>query len=129
MTAEALRERDRLHGYVRIRVLALERSKKELWVKMEANTNLSTFHAGHIKPFSRSFAEFVALHSALAANHPQCIVPALPIPATSAATEDEEERLIRAAFQKWCDRVTKTHELMRDEEFRSFMEANFGVSL
>jgi len=105
----------------------MDRTKKDMWIKLEATTNLSTFHSASIKPFSRSFAEFVALHTALAANHPQVIVPALPIPATSAAMEDEEDRLLKIAFQKWVDRVCKTTDLARDEELRSFLEANFGV--
>jgi len=33
---EAMREKDRVEGYVRIRVTGLERNKKDLWVKMEA---------------------------------------------------------------------------------------------
>jgi len=37
---EAMREKDRLEGYVRIRVLGMERNKKDLWVKMEATVRL-----------------------------------------------------------------------------------------
>lgn len=37
---EAMREKDRVEGYVRIRVMGLERNKKDLWVKMEATVRL-----------------------------------------------------------------------------------------
>lgn len=37
---EALREKDRIEGYVRIRVIGMERNKKDLWVKMEATVRL-----------------------------------------------------------------------------------------
>lgn len=92
-------------------------------------TNLSTYHQTHIKPFSRSYGECIALHLALASNHPQLIIPALPLTETAAANADEEERLIRMAFQRWMDRVSKDHNLARDDELRSFLEAHFGVRL
>lgn len=37
---EALREKDRVEGYVRIRVIGMERNKKDLWVKIEATVRL-----------------------------------------------------------------------------------------
>jgi hypothetical protein len=114
-------------AYVKIRVLGMDRAKKDVWVKLDAASNLPAYHSTHIKAFSRSFAEFVALHMALTANHPQAIVPAVPIPATSAATEDEEDRLLKLQFQRWVDRITRNPDLIRDEELRSFLEANFGV--
>jgi len=92
-------------------------------------TNLSTYHQSHIKPFSRSYGEFIALHLALASNHPQLIIPALPLTETAAANADEEERLLRTSFQKWVDRIAKDYTLSRDDEVRSFLEAHFGVSL
>lgn len=145
---EALREKDRVEGYVRIRVLGMERNKKDLWVKMEATvrpvlqleyyrslrlvldgqTNLSTYHQAHIKPFSRSFGECIALHLALASNHPQLIIPALPLTETAAANAEEEERLLRTAFQKWFDRISRDFNLARDDEVRSFLEAHFGYT-
>lgn len=120
-------ERDRKHGFVRVKVLGLDRAKKDFFIKMEANTNLSTFHHSHIRPFSRALNEFVNLHTSLAANHPHLVLPALPIPATSAATEEEEDRLLKLSFQKWCDRITKQFDLVRDEELRNFLEADFSV--
>lgn len=36
---EALRERDRTEGYVKLRVIGLERNKKDLWIKMEAQVS------------------------------------------------------------------------------------------
>jgi len=47
---------------------------------------------------------------------------------TAAANAEEEERLLRAAFQKWVDRISRDRVLSRDDELRSFLEAHFGVS-
>jgi hypothetical protein len=138
--------KDKADLFVKVQVRGLERVRKELWVKVEASvraflptdcsemlkrhaqTNLSSYHTSHIKPLSRSYAEFVAFHSALASNHPEHVLPALPLGSTSAATDEEEERLLRNAFQRWFDRITRDPSLMVDDELKSFLESSFGVS-
>jgi len=54
-------------------------------------------------------------------------VPALPISQTSAATDDEDDRLIKSAFQRWVVRLTGDPAVIRDDETRSFVESDFGV--
>lgn len=76
---------------------------------------------------SRSYTEFGNLVSALSVTCPQSIVPALPLQQTSAATDEEDDRLIKSAFQKWVVRLTSDPAVIRDEETRSFIESDFGV--
>lgn len=54
-------------------------------------------------------------------------MPALPLAQTSAATDEEDDRLIKIAFQKWAVRLTSDPATIRDDETRSFIESDFGV--
>lgn len=92
-------------------------------------TNISTYHRRHSPAFSRTYHEFSQLHGALSANHPETILPALPLPQTSATTEEDEDRFLRSVFQKFMDRITRDKALVLDDELRSFIEADFGVSV
>lgn len=114
-------------GTVRVRVLGVERDKASVWLKMDAQATISTYQSSTIRPFSRSVADFALLHGALAASRPQTIVPAVPPVQTSAATDEEEDRLVRASFQRWIDRVTRNPDLVHDDELRTFIESHFGV--
>lgn len=79
------------------------------------------------RSISRSYAEFLKLSDALSVTCPQSILPALPLAQTSAATDEEDDRLVKLAFQRWCGRVTSDPAVMKDEEMRSFIESDFGV--
>lgn len=76
---------------------------------------------------SRSYAEFQRFAEAIGASQPQSIIPALPLAQTSAATDEEDDRLVKAAFQRWVARLTADPGVMGDEELRSFIESDFGV--
>lgn len=76
---------------------------------------------------SRSYSEFARFVDAIAANNPQSIIPALPLVQTSAATEEDDDRLVKAAFQRWVARITTDPSIARDDELRSFIESEFGV--
>jgi hypothetical protein len=65
--------------------------------------------------------------AALSVTCPQSIVPALPLAQTSAASDEEDDRLIKSAFQKWAIRLTSDPAVIRDDETRSFVESDFGV--
>ena len=65
---------------------------------------------------------------ALAVTNPQSIIPALPLAQTSAATDEEDDRLVKLAFQKWLARIASDEALAREEELRRFIESEFGVS-
>ncbi|GAA96147.1 uncharacterized protein L969DRAFT_84013 [Mixia osmundae IAM 14324] len=127
-TSSSSQQRVKEDPFVRVRVLALDRTKKELWIKLDATTNLSSYHHGYVRAFTRSSTDFAALHSALASNHPQTIVPALPFSSTSALTDEEEDRIVRSSYQRWLNRVCKDAGLMSDEELRVFIEADFGYT-
>jgi hypothetical protein len=77
---------------------------------------------------SRSYSEFLKLAEALSVTCPQSIIPALPLAQTSAATDDEDDRLVKLAFQRWVARITSDPAIARDDELRSFIESDFGVS-
>lgn len=77
---------------------------------------------------SRSHSEFLKFAEAVSVTCPQAIVPALPLAQTSAATDDEDDRLVKYAFQKWVARICSDPAIMRDDELRSFIESDFSVS-
>ncbi|GAA5844375.1 hypothetical protein JCM11251_007590 [Rhodosporidiobolus azoricus] len=115
-------------GFIRIRVLGLDRNRKDIYIKFNAETNLPNFHHSTYRAVSRSYGEFMQFASALAVTCPQSIVPALPLAQTSAATDEEDDRLIKAAFQKWAVRLTSDPAIIRDDETRSFIESDFGYT-
>jgi hypothetical protein len=91
-------------------------------------TNIPTYHRQNSPIFSRTYAEFAALHAALSANHPETILPALPLAQTSATSEEEEDRFLRVVFGRFVDRICRDKSVVIDDELRSFVEADFGVS-
>ncbi|GAA5993174.1 hypothetical protein JCM10908_001324 [Rhodotorula pacifica] len=115
-------------GFIRIRILGIDRQKKDMYIKFNAETNLPNFHHSSYRSLSRSYTEFSHLVSALSVTCPQSIVPALPLSQTSAATDEEDDRLIKVAFQKWAVRVTSDPAAIRDDETRSFIESDFGYT-
>lgn len=78
---------------------------------------------------SRSYTEFTSYVSALSVTCPQSIIPALPLPQTSAATDEEDDRILKQQYQKWVVRLMQDQAVVRDEETRSFVENDFGVRL
>ena len=60
--------------------------------------------------------------------NPECFVPALPPPVTSAGagTEEDEKRMM-LELQRWFDVVSSNPVLIRDEEIMLFVESDFGV--
>ncbi|POY72934.1 hypothetical protein BMF94_4010 [Rhodotorula taiwanensis] len=115
-------------GFVRIRILGIDRQKRDMYIKFNAETNLPNFHHSSYRGLSRSYTEFTYLVAALGVTCPQSIVPALPLSQTSAATDEEDDRLIKAAFQKWAVRLTSDPAAIRDDELRSFIESDFGYT-
>ncbi|KWU41573.1 hypothetical protein RHOSPDRAFT_9762, partial [Rhodotorula sp. JG-1b] len=115
-------------AFIRIRILGIDRQKKDMYIKFNAETNLPNFHHASYRGLSRSYSEFALLVSALSVTCPQSIVPALPLAQTSAATDEEDDRLIKIAFQKWAVRLTSDPATIRDDETRSFIESDFGYT-
>ncbi|GAA6041765.1 hypothetical protein JCM8097_008320 [Rhodosporidiobolus ruineniae] len=113
---------------IRVRIVGLDRNKRDMYIKFNVETNLPNFHHSTYRAVSRSYGEFMAFVSALSVTCPQSIVPALPLSQTSAATDEEDDRLIKSAFQKWVIRLTSDPAVIRDDETRSFIESDFGYT-
>ena len=57
-------------------------------------TNLGNFTGTTYRNVSRSYVEFQQVYKSLAGSNPQTIIPALPLPQTSAPTDEEDDRLV-----------------------------------
>ncbi|GAA5949980.1 hypothetical protein JCM10213_004275 [Rhodosporidiobolus nylandii] len=125
---QAAQDSQQREGFIRVRILGLERNRRDIYIKFNAETNLPNFQHSSYRSISRSYAEFMHFVSALSVTCPQSIVPALPLAQTSAATDEEDDRLIKAAFQKWAIRLTSDPAVIRDDETRSFVESDFGYT-
>ncbi|GHJ88602.1 hypothetical protein NliqN6_5004 [Naganishia liquefaciens] len=118
-------ERNR-QPFVKVRITGLERNRKDLLIRFDANTNLPNFRTSMYRNMQRSYVEFQLFADHLAYGNPQTILPALPLPQTSAITDDEDDRLVRIALQRWFTRVCEDPILQQDNEMRSFIESDFG---
>lgn len=137
-------------GFVRIKIVGLEKNRRDIYIKFSAEvrdfvsvlstrladensacgssqSNLPGFRNSTYRSISRSYTEFAAFCEAIAVNNPQAIIPALPMSQTSAQTEEEDDRLIKANFQVWCARLTGDAMIARDDEMRNFIESEFSV--
>ncbi|KAJ9123924.1 hypothetical protein QFC22_000715 [Naganishia vaughanmartiniae] len=112
--------------YLKVRITGLERNRKDLLIRFDANTNLPSFRTNMYRNMQRSYVEFQSFADHLAYANPQTILPALPLPQTSAITDDEDDRLVRIALQRWFTRVCEDPVLQQDNEMRSFIESDFG---
>ncbi|KAI9513252.1 Vps5 C terminal like-domain-containing protein [Russula earlei] len=112
--------------YLKVRITGLDRNRRDVLVRFDAQTNLSNFTGTAYRNVSRSYVEFQQLYDALTHNNPQTIVPALPLAQTSAPTDEEDDRLVKIMLQRWFTRVCEDTILVYDEELRSFVESDFG---
>ncbi|SCV72472.1 BQ2448_4009 [Microbotryum intermedium] len=114
--------------FVRIKVLGLDKNRRDIYVKFNAESNLPSYRNSSYRSVSRSYSELVKFSEALAVTCPQSILPALPLAQTSALTNDEDDRLVKQSFQKWFARLSKDPGVLRDDEMRSFIESDFGYT-
>ncbi|ORY80719.1 Vps5 C terminal like-domain-containing protein [Leucosporidium creatinivorum] len=114
--------------FVRIKIVGLEKNRRDIYIKFNAESNLPSYRNSTYRSISRSYSEFLKLSEALSITCPQSILPALPLAQTSAATDEEDDRLVKLAFQRWVGRVTSDQAVMKDEEMRSFIESDFGYT-
>lgn len=112
--------------YLKVRITSLDRNRRDILVRFDAQTNLSNFTGTTYRNVSRSYVEFQQLYDALTHNNPQTIIPALPLAQTSAPTDEEDDRLVKILLQRWFTRVCEDMILVYDEELRSFVESDFG---
>ena len=97
---------DRGDPYLRVRIIGLDRNRRDILIRLDAQvsetllgdtvpthivfqTNLPNFTGSTYRNVSRSFVEFQRFAEQITLGNPQTIVPALPLPQTSAATDEE----------------------------------------
>ncbi|KAF8076635.1 Vps5 C terminal like-domain-containing protein [Lyophyllum atratum] len=112
--------------YLRVRITGLDRNRRDILVKLDAQTNLSNFTGTTYRNVSRSYFEFQQFYEAIIHSNPQTIIPALPLAQTSAPTDEEDDRLVKIMLQRWITRVCEDPILQYDEDLRSFIENDFG---
>ncbi|CAA7259639.1 unnamed protein product [Cyclocybe aegerita] len=112
--------------YLRVRINGLDRNRRDILVKLDAQTNLSNFNGTTYRNVSRSYLEFQQFYETIVHSNPQTIVPALPLAQTSAPTDEEDDRLVKIMLQRWITRVCEDPILLHDEDVRSFIESDFG---
>ncbi|KAF9268204.1 hypothetical protein L218DRAFT_954573 [Marasmius fiardii PR-910] len=112
--------------YLRVKVSGLDRNRRDILFKLDAQTNLSNFTGTTYRNVSRSYVEFQQFYETIVHSNPQTIVPALPLAQTSAPTDEEDDRLVRIMIQRWLTRVCEDPILIHDEDLRSFVESDFG---
>ncbi|KAG8917332.1 Vacuolar protein sorting-associated protein 17 [Tulasnella sp. 417] len=117
---------ERGEPYLRVRITGLDRNRRDIIVRLDAQTNLPNFTDTNYRNVSRSYVEFQRFAKQITYSNPQTIVPALPLALTSAPTDEEDDRLVKVMLQRWFTRISEGQILMRDEEMRSFIEGDFG---
>ncbi|KAH9948396.1 Vps5 C terminal like-domain-containing protein [Amylocystis lapponica] len=117
---------EKAEPYLRVRITGLDRNRRDILMKLDAQTNLSNFTGTTYRNVSRSYLEFQQFYEAIVHSNPQTIVPALPLPRTSAPTDEEDDRLVKIMLQRWLTRICEDPILLYEEEVRSFIESDFG---
>ncbi|KAH6915033.1 vacuolar protein sorting-associated protein vps17 [Coprinopsis sp. MPI-PUGE-AT-0042] len=112
--------------YLKVRITGLDRNRRDILIKFDAQTNLSNFTGTTYRNVSRSYLEFQQFYETAVQSNPQTIIPALPLAQTSAPTDEEDDRLVKIMLQRWFTRVCEDPILLGDEDLRSFIESDFG---
>lgn len=116
-----------LNHFLRIRISTIEKAKKDLLVRFDAHTNLPHFRAASYPSVTRSYRELCLYALALSLNSPAIIVPALPLPSTTASGL-EDTRILRLMLGRWFSRVLSEPSLRDHPETRTLIEADFAYS-
>ncbi|KAG6910946.1 hypothetical protein DXG01_006000 [Tephrocybe rancida] len=117
---------EKAEPYLRVRITGLDRNRRDILVKLDAQTNLSNFTGTTYRNVSRSYLEFQQFYETIIYSNPQTIIAALPLAQTSAPTDEEDDRLVKIMLQRWITRVCEDPILLYDEDLRSFIENDFG---
>ncbi|SPO21476.1 related to VPS17 - vacuolar protein sorting-associated protein [Ustilago trichophora] len=113
--------------FLRVRIQTIEKAKKDLLVRFDAHTNLSHFRASAYPGVTRSYRELCLFALALSLSSPAIIVPALPLPSTTASGL-EDTRILRLMLGRWFSRILAEPSLRDHPETRSLIEADFAYS-
>ncbi|GJJ07163.1 hypothetical protein Clacol_001363 [Clathrus columnatus] len=117
---------ERPEPYIRIRITGMDRNRRDILIKFDAQTNLPNFTGQTYRNISRSYFEFQQFAEQITYSNPQTIVPALPLSQTSAPSDDEDDRLVKYMLQRWFSRICEDPFILQDEELRLFVESDFG---
>ncbi|GAC74536.1 membrane coat complex Retromer, subunit VPS5/SNX1 [Moesziomyces antarcticus T-34] len=113
--------------FLRVRVQSIERAKKDLVVRIDALTNLPHFRASSYPGVTRSYRELCLYALALSLSSPAIIVPALPLPSTTASGV-EDTRILRLMLARWFFRILAEPSLRDHAETRNLIEADFAYA-
>ncbi|KAN0060895.1 Vacuolar protein sorting-associated protein 17 [Thecaphora frezii] len=113
--------------FLRVRIQSIEKAKRDLMVRMDAITNLPHFRSSSYPGFTRSYRELCLYALALSLSSPAVIVPALPLPSTTASGV-EDTRILRLMLSRWFSRILAEPVLRDSPETRNLVEADFTYS-
>lgn len=113
--------------FLRVRIQTIEKAKKDLLVRFDAHTNLPYFRASSYPGVTRTYRELCLFALALSLSSPAIIVPALPLPSTTASGL-EDTRILRLMLGRWFSRILAEPSLRDHPETRSLIEADFAYS-
>lgn len=113
--------------FLRVRISTIEKAKKDLLVRFDAITNLPHFPAANYPGIVRPYRELCLYALALSLSTPATIVPALPLPSTTASGL-QDTRILRIMLARWFHRVLAEPHLRDHPETRSLIEADFAYS-
>lgn len=113
--------------FLRVRIQTIEKAKKDLLVRFDAITNLAHFRASSYPSITRTYRELCLYALALSLSSPAIIVPALPLPSTTASGL-EDTRILRLMLGRWFSRVLAEPALRDHPETRTLIEADFAYS-
>ncbi|WVO15982.1 hypothetical protein L204_103647 [Cryptococcus depauperatus] len=91
-------------------------------------TNLPKYKSNLYRNMQRSYVEFQKFAEQMQLVCPQTIIPAIPLPSTSALTDEEDDRLVRIGLQRWFSRICEDPVLIEEDELQCFIESDFGYS-
>lgn len=111
--------------FLRVRIQTIEKAKKDLLVRFDAQTNSPHFRASSYPGVTRSYRELCLYALALSLSSPAIIVPALPLPSTTASGL-EDTRILRLMLGRWFSRVLAEPSLRDHSETRTLIEADFA---
>ncbi|PWN53384.1 hypothetical protein IE53DRAFT_310321, partial [Violaceomyces palustris] len=113
--------------FLRFRIQGIEKGKRDLSIRFDAITNLPHFRSSSYPNLLRTYRELSLYALALTLSSPATIVPALPLPSTTAGGL-EDPRILRLMLARWFSRVLADPVLRDNPETRNFVEADFTYS-
>ncbi|SNX82780.1 related to VPS17 - vacuolar protein sorting-associated protein [Melanopsichium pennsylvanicum] len=111
--------------FLRVRIHTIDKAKKDLLVRFDAQTNLPHFRASSYPGITRSYRELCLFALALSLSSPAIIVPALPLPSTTASGL-QDTRILRLMLARWFSRILAEPSLRDHPETRNLIEADFA---